>query len=165
MSFTPELPLINIEREQIEERLISNISIGKINSPKIKPEKYIESPSPFILSGRNDFFQNEELYSLSDDEIQNDLKIKFEKYYASIRRVFSNKHLKKFDEDEIEKSCFFPKKEFENENDELIFETNDNNCNIFYNEDDNSDVNDSDDDYNLGILKILKKQRINKKFM
>ena len=83
--------------------------------------------------------------------------------FAVTQTVFS--HFKKFDEDEIEKSCFFPKKEFENEKDELIFETNDNNCNIFYNEDDNSDVNDSDDYYNLGILKILKKKIINKKLM
>ena len=59
MSFTPELPLINVEREQIEERKISNISISKINSPKLKPEKCYESPSPFILSGNSYFFQSE----------------------------------------------------------------------------------------------------------
>ena len=162
MSFTPELPLINIEREQIEEREISNISITKIISPKLKPEKYYESPSPFILSGRLDFVQNEEFYSLSDDEIQNNSKIKFEKFYVSQRKFMSNKHLKRFDEKKKKKSCFFPMKEFENENEELILEKIDYNCNVFYNEEDNSFVNDNDDDYNLGILRILKKQK-NKK--
>ena len=165
MSFTPELPLINIEREQIEERKISNISISKINSPNLKPEKCYESPSPFILSGNSYFFQSEEMYSLSDDEIQNNIKIKFNKIYVSTRKFLSNKHLKIFDEEEIDQSCFFPNKDFENENGELILEKNDNNCNIFYNEEDNPAINDNDDDYNLGILRILKKQKIKKKLM
>ena len=165
MSFTPELPLINIEREQIEERKISNISISKINSPKLKPEKCYESPSPFILSGNSYFFQSEEMYSLSDDEIQNNIKIKFNKIYVSTRKFLSNKHLKIFNEEEIEQSCFFLNKDFENENGELILEKNDNNFNIFYNEEDNPAINDNDDDYNLGILRILKKQKIKKKLM
>ena len=168
MSPTPELPILN------SESLIENIVLLKtpsiLYSPKLKPENSFGIPSPFILSNIETISTSEESYPLSDNEIQN---LKKEKINENKKKSLSNQNVrKKLYYEENGESCFFPiKKNYEKENDknEFIFETKENESDFSDLEDENIITNENEDyneeENNLSILNILRKQKFKRDLM
>lgn len=171
MSPTPELPILN------SESLIENIVLLKtpsiLYSPKLKPENSFGIPSPFILSNIETISTSEESYPLSDNEIQNNYNLKKEKVNENKKKSLSNQNVKKkLYYEENGESCFFPiKKNYEEENDEneFIFETKENESDFSDLEDENIISNENEDyneeENNLSILNILRKQKFKRYLM
>ena len=171
MSPTPELPILN------SESLIENIVWLKtpsiLYSPKLKPENSFGIPSPFILSNIETISTSEESYPLSDNEIQNNYNLKKEKINENKKKSLSNQNVrKKLYYEENGESCFFPiKKNYEKENDknEFIFETKENESDFSDLEDENIITNENEDyneeENNLSILNILRKQKFKRDLM
>ena len=171
MSSTPELPILN------SESLIENIALSKtpsiLYSPKLKPENSFGIPSPFILSNIETISTSEESYPLSDNEIQNNYNLKKEKINENKKKSLSNQNVrKKLYYEENGESCFFPiKKNYEKENDknEFIFETKENESDFSDLEDENIITNENEDyneeENNLSILNILRKQKFKRDLM
>jgi hypothetical protein len=171
MSPTPELPILN------SESLIENIVLLKtpsiLYSPKLKPENSFGIPSPFILSNIETISTSEESYPLSDNEIQNNYNLKKEKINENKKKSLSNQNVrKKLYYEENGESCFFPiKKNYEKENDknEFIFETKENESDFSDLEDENIITNENEDyneeENNLSILNILRKQKFKRDLM
>lgn len=171
MSPTPELPILN------SESLIENIVLLKtpsiLYSPKLKPENSFGIPSPFILSNIETISTSEESYPLSDNEIQNNYNLKKEKVNENKKKSLSNQNVrKKLYYEENGESCFFPiKKNYEKENDknEFIFETKENESDFSDLEDENIITNENEDyneeENNLSILNILRKQKFKRDLM
>ena len=171
MSPTPELPILN------SESLIENIVLLKtpsiLYSPKLKPENSFGIPSPFILSNIETISTSEESYPLSDNEIQNNYNLKKEKINENKKKSLSNQNVrKKLYYEENGESCFFPiKKNYEKENDknEFIFETKENESDFSDLEDENIITNENEDyneeENNLSILNILRKQKFKRYLM
>ena len=168
---TPELPILN------SESLIENIVLLKtpsiLYSPKLKPENSFGIPSPFILSNIETISTSEESYPLSDNEIQNNYNLKKEKVNENKKKSLSNQNVrKKLYYEENGESCFFPiKKNYEEENDEneFIFETKENESDFSDLEDENIISNENEDyneeENNLSILNILRKQKFKRYLM
>ena len=171
MSPTPELPILN------SESLIENIVLLKtpsiLYSPKLKPENSFGIPSPFILSNIETISTSEESYPLSDNEIQNNYNLKKEKINENKKKSLSNQNVrKKLYYEENGESCFFPiKKNYEKENDknEFVFETKENESDFSDLEDENIITNENEDyneeENNLSILNILRKQKFKRDLM
>ena len=171
MSPTPELPILN------SESLIENIVLLKtpsiLYSPKLKPENSFGIPSPFILSNIETISTSEESYPLSDNEIQNNYNLKKEKVNENKKKSLSNQNVrKKLYYEENGESCFFPiKKNYEKENDknEFVFETKENESDFSDLEDENIITNENEDyneeENNLSILNILRKQKFKRDLM
>lgn len=171
MSPTPEIPILN------SESLIENIVLLKtpsiLYSPKLKPENSFGIPSPFILSNIETISTSEESYPLSDNEIQNNYNLKKEKINENKKKSLSNQNVrKKLYYEENGESCFFPiKKNYEKENDknEFIFETKENESDFSDLEDENIITNENEDyneeENNLSILNILRKQKFKRDLM
>jgi hypothetical protein len=171
MTSTPELLILN------SESLIENIILSKtpliLYSPKLKPENSFGIPSPFILSNIETISTSEESYPLSDNEIQNNYNLKKEKINENKKKSLSNQNVrKKLYYEENGESCFFPiKKNYEKENDknEFIFETKENESDFSDLEDENIITNENEDyneeENNLSILNILRKQKFKRDLM
>ena len=166
-----QLPILN------SESLIENIVLLKtpsiLYSPKLKPENSFGIPSPFILSNIETISTSEESYPLSDNEIQNNYNLKKEKINENKKKSLSNQNVrKKLYYEENGESCFFPiKKNYEKENDknEFIFETKENESDFSDLEDENIITNENEDyneeENNLSILNILRKQKFKRDLM
>ena len=168
MSLIPKINQNNLEIEKSDISLLKTPSF--IYSPKLKPEDSNPIPSPFILSNSETNTSTDESYPLSDNEVsKNNFNFKFEKCNVR-KRNFSNINIKKkFEEDENEISCFFlnTKKYKEDEDNELLLEINEirNEYSDNINDDNDNDeivlkYNNNDDDYNLNILNILRRQKL-----